>query len=167
VALAVNVALNLVLIPLYGIRGAAISWSVAIVLRNLLPLIQVNRLLGMSPFTRPTVLVGAASIACFGSVDVLVALVDPPVGVSLVLLGIALTAYLAGTWLMRAPLGLDAFRSALHRRRGTMAAGARSRRLGRRGGGPSRPTTQAGVGSAARGSASVRWNARRRSPSST
>ena len=31
VALAVNVGLNLVLIPAYGIRGAAVSWAVAIV----------------------------------------------------------------------------------------------------------------------------------------
>jgi O-antigen/teichoic acid export membrane protein len=122
-ALAVNVALNLVLIPLYGIRGAAISWSVAILLRNLLPLIQVKRQLGMSPFTRPTVLVGAAATACFGSVGVLVALVDLPAGDAVVILAIGLTAYLLVTWSMRASLGLDAFRSALHRRRGRSAVG--------------------------------------------
>jgi O-antigen/teichoic acid export membrane protein len=123
VALAINLALNLALIPVLGITGAAISWSVAIVLRNLLPLLQVRRRLGMSPFTRPTVLVGAAAIACFGAVDVVLAAVDPPARVAVVLLGIALTAYLLGTWHMRAPLGLDAFRSALHRRRGTPAVG--------------------------------------------
>ena len=37
VALAVNVGLNIVLIPIDGIRGAAIAWSVAIVVRNVLP----------------------------------------------------------------------------------------------------------------------------------
>ena len=57
VALAVNVGLNVVLIPLYGIRGAAIAWAVAIVVRNLLPLVQVRRHLGLWPLTRSTVAV--------------------------------------------------------------------------------------------------------------
>ena len=63
VALAVNVGLDLVLIPLDGIRGAAIAWSIAIVVRNLLPLAQVHRHLGMWPSTRTTVRVGALAIA--------------------------------------------------------------------------------------------------------
>ena len=61
VTLAVNVGLNLVLIPLYGIRGAAIAWSVAIVVRNLLPLVQVRRHLSMWPLTRSAGLVGVGA----------------------------------------------------------------------------------------------------------
>ena len=121
IALAVNLGLNVVLIPLDGIRGAAIAWSVAIVVRNLLPLVQVHRHLDMWPMTRPTVLVAAASIACFGSVDVLVLLIDPALGVALVLLGIASTAYTLAIWSLRETLGLDAFRSALRRRQGAPA----------------------------------------------
>ena len=52
VALVVNVGLNVVLIPLDGIRGAAIAWAVAIVVRNLLPLVQVRKHLGMWPLRR-------------------------------------------------------------------------------------------------------------------
>ena len=42
-ALALNVLLNLILIPHFGMIGAAISWSVAILTTNLLPLRQVSR----------------------------------------------------------------------------------------------------------------------------
>ena len=78
VALAVNVGLNFVLIPLYGIRGAAISWSVAIVVRNLLPLLNVRRHLDMWPITATHRSWPPAAIVCFGGVDIVVALIDPP-----------------------------------------------------------------------------------------
>jgi O-antigen/teichoic acid export membrane protein len=117
VALAVNVGLNLVLIPVAGIRGAAISWAVAIVVRNLLPLLIVGRQLGMWPVTGTTVRLGVGAVLCFGSVDVVTGLTDLPVAVDLALLGGALVAYLAGVWRWRTELGLDAFRSALRRRR--------------------------------------------------
>jgi O-antigen/teichoic acid export membrane protein len=121
VALAVNIALNVVLIPLDGIRGAATAWSVAIVVRNLLPLVQVRRHLGMWPATRATVGVGLGALVCFGLADVVVALADLPMPVELALLGAGLLVYLAGVWCFRATLGLDAFGSALRRRQGTSA----------------------------------------------
>ena len=115
-ALAVNIGLNVVLIPLDGIRGAAIAWSVAIVVRNLLPLVQVRKHLDMWPMTRPAVLAAAVSLACFGTVDVVDALLEPPLGIAVLLLAIGLAAYAFGVWSLRDPLGLDAFRSALRRR---------------------------------------------------
>jgi O-antigen/teichoic acid export membrane protein len=120
IALTVNIGLNVVLIPLDGIRGAAIAWSVAIVVRNVLPLLQVRRHLDMWPITRPSMLAATTSIACFGTVDVVLVLAEPALGVALVLLAVGLTAYVLGIWSQRVPLGLDAFRSAL-RRRGTAA----------------------------------------------
>ena len=69
VALAVNVGLNVVLIPLDGIRGAAIAWSVAIVVRNLLPAgpgAPTPRRCGRSPDPRCWSRSGA--VACFGVV---------------------------------------------------------------------------------------------------
>src|SRR6185437_16689161 len=42
-AVVVNVGLDLILIPRYGIAGAAAGWSAAIALTNLLPLAQINR----------------------------------------------------------------------------------------------------------------------------
>jgi O-antigen/teichoic acid export membrane protein len=116
VALAVNVGLNFVLIPLLGIRGAAISWAVAIVVRNLLPLMIVHRQLGMWPVTRATVWLGAGAIVCFGVVDSVTAVAHPPGAVGVALLAIAAVVYLVGIGRWRADLGLDAFRSAVRRR---------------------------------------------------
>ncbi|MFD0594909.1 lipopolysaccharide biosynthesis protein [Catellatospora coxensis] len=48
-ALVVNVVLNIVLIPPYGIVGAAAAWSAALLIKNLLPLVQLQRRHGLSP----------------------------------------------------------------------------------------------------------------------
>lgn len=115
-ALAVNIVLNVVLIPLDGIRGAAIAWSVAILVRNLLPLLLVRRHLAMWPLTRSAVQVALGAVACFGVVDVVAAVGGYPAVVDGVLVGAALVLYLYGVWSARATLGLDAFRTALRRR---------------------------------------------------
>ena len=60
-ALVVNVGLNLLLIPPYGIVGAAAAWTAAIVVRNVLPLLQIRRSLGMSPFGAAAGLVAGSS----------------------------------------------------------------------------------------------------------
>ena len=49
-ALVVNIALNLVLIPRYGIIGSAYAWAVSLTLVNLARLVQVRIVLGMFPF---------------------------------------------------------------------------------------------------------------------
>jgi len=49
-ALALNILLNLVLIPRYGIVGSAIAWAIALVVVNTARVIQVRRALGMLPF---------------------------------------------------------------------------------------------------------------------
>jgi peptidoglycan biosynthesis protein MviN/MurJ (putative lipid II flippase) len=118
VALVVNIALNVALIPLYGIRGAAIAWAVAIVVRNLLPLFQVRRHLGMWPATSAGVRVALAAVVCFGVVDVVAAVGDLPLAVDVALLGVGTLAYASVIWSWRATLGLGAFRSALRRRPG-------------------------------------------------
>lgn len=50
VSLAVNVSLNLLLIPLLGVVGAAIAWSAAVVVNNLIPLAQLWLTFGLHPF---------------------------------------------------------------------------------------------------------------------
>jgi O-antigen/teichoic acid export membrane protein len=122
VALAVNVALNLVLIPLDGIRGAATSWAVAIVVRNLLPLMQVRRQLDLWPVTAATLRVSALALGCFGAVDVLVLATDSPLTVDLAALAAATTVYLTGVWWWRHSLDLSAFRGVIRRRRPDHAA---------------------------------------------
>jgi O-antigen/teichoic acid export membrane protein len=109
VALAVNVGLNLLLVPAWGIRGAAVSWAVAIVVRNLLPLLIVRRDLRMWPLTPAAVGVAAGALACFGTVDVLVSLLDLPALAAGALAGLGLACYAGGVWWARDRLDLAAF----------------------------------------------------------
>jgi O-antigen/teichoic acid export membrane protein len=53
-ALVVNIALNLLLIPRYGITGAAIAWAAAIAVNNLVPLTQLALAMRLHPFGRQT-----------------------------------------------------------------------------------------------------------------
>jgi O-antigen/teichoic acid export membrane protein len=62
----VNVGLDLVLIPRYGITGAAIGWAVAIAVSNLMPLTQLAAVLRLHPFGRGTVTACALSVVSFG-----------------------------------------------------------------------------------------------------
>jgi O-antigen/teichoic acid export membrane protein len=69
-ALVCNVALNLVLIPRFGLVGAAVSWAVVVVAINAVRVIQVRVIFGVVPFerslARPAIaLVGAAALAAF------------------------------------------------------------------------------------------------------
>ena len=66
VAVVVNVVLNLILIPRYGINGAAVAWAASILLNNLLPLGQTWRFMQLHPFGRGSVIVAASAIGCFG-----------------------------------------------------------------------------------------------------
>lgn len=48
VALALNVALNLILIPSLGLAGAGLAWSASLIALNLARMIEVRRLIGIS-----------------------------------------------------------------------------------------------------------------------
>jgi O-antigen/teichoic acid export membrane protein len=114
--LIVNVVLNVLLIPVWGIRGAAVAWAVAIVVRNLLPLAQVHKQLSMWPLTRMSGRVALGAVACFGGAGVLGRVLGLPVLAQVSLMLVALAAYASGVWVLRAPLGLEVFRAALRRR---------------------------------------------------
>lgn len=116
VALVANIGLSVALIPVAGLRGAAIAHAVAIVVRNLLPLVQVRRQLAMWPGTRTTAQVALGAVVCFGVVDIVAVAAGFPLAVEVVLLGVGTLLYLYGVWSWRATLGLGAFRSALRRR---------------------------------------------------
>lgn len=49
--LALNIVLNLVLIPPYGIVGSAVAWSISLALVNLLRVWQVHSIVGVSPLS--------------------------------------------------------------------------------------------------------------------
>jgi O-antigen/teichoic acid export membrane protein len=51
-ALVFNIGLNLLLIPRYGIVGAAVSWALAIAGFNIIRVLLVNHILGMIPWSR-------------------------------------------------------------------------------------------------------------------
>lgn len=134
-ALAVNVVLNLLLIPPLGILGAAIAWAVAIVLANLLPLLLVGLSLRLHPFGRGTVVAAALATVCFGAIPGLARLALPgELWPLLAAVAVGGVAYGVGLWFLRGPLQLDALRAL---RRG---------RQGRQAGSPTPPTRAAGRG---------------------
>jgi O-antigen/teichoic acid export membrane protein len=116
VALTTNLALNFVLIPADGVRGAAVAWSVAIIVRNLLPLVQVRKGLDMWPGTLAASYAATGSVVCFGLVAGGAQLAGLSVLTTALLITLGGGVYVAGVWLLRDVLGLNAFRTALYRR---------------------------------------------------
>lgn len=115
VALAVDIGLVLALTPSLGITGAAVAWAAALVVRNVLPLVQVRRDLGLTSGGPEAVTVAAvvavpfAAVAPFArwSLDA-----DRP-AVAAALTAVALVAVAAGLWVTRARTGVDALVDAL------------------------------------------------------
>ncbi len=71
-SLTVNLGLNILLIPRLGIEGAAISWAVARVLDNVVPLVQIRIAFGLHPFGRVWLTSAMGCLVCFGLPGVLV-----------------------------------------------------------------------------------------------
>lgn len=109
---AVNLALNLLLIPSYGIMGAAVAWSAAILISNLVPLAQLHWAFRLHPFGRGSLTAAGLALACFGVPPLLARAVF---GTDLlVLLAVAvagLLAYAGLVWRARRVLELDALRA--------------------------------------------------------
>ncbi len=116
VTLVINVVLNLILIPPFGLVGAGVAWAVAIVVRNVLPLVQIRRALGMSPFGPGTATVAGAALLLVGVVPGLTAVLgaSTPVVVATTLAGGL--GYLAVVLRMRRRLHLAELAGALRRR---------------------------------------------------
>jgi O-antigen/teichoic acid export membrane protein len=107
-ALAVNVGLDLYLIPKWGIIGAATGWAVAILVNNLLPLAQIGLVLKMHPFGRSTAVAGALAAVTYGAIPVAAVLLGQGTLVAVVVgLAVGTVAYFAGLWRFRAVLQLD------------------------------------------------------------
>lgn len=118
-ALVVNVALNLVLVPVWGIEGAAVAWAVTIVLDTALVVFQVQHLMGVRPSGGPLRTAAALSVGLVGATAVSVRLL---LGSSLtVVLGVVVLAallHLAASVPLRHRLGLVEL---LHHRGGQAA----------------------------------------------
>lgn len=108
-ALVLNVALNLVLVPLWGIEGAAVSWAVTIVADTLLVVYQVQRLMDVRPAGRYLWVAAGLAVGVVGGIGAVARLaLGSSVPVLLGTVVIAAAAYLAASWPLRHRLGLVA-----------------------------------------------------------
>lgn len=74
-AFGINIGLDLWLIPIHGIAGAAFGWAVAIVVQNVFSLIQVALFRGYHPLGSATTCIAVLSMVCYGVFPLLVRLV--------------------------------------------------------------------------------------------
>jgi O-antigen/teichoic acid export membrane protein len=114
VSLATNVTLNLLLIPQYGMEGAAVAWAITLSLNNILAVLEVRFLLDMSPWAREMGIVAAGSLVCYGLLGLLARalLGTTPVSFGLYLV-VATASYLGVLWGFREPLELRVLREAV------------------------------------------------------
>jgi O-antigen/teichoic acid export membrane protein len=120
--LSTNVALDLYLIPKYGILGAAVAWAVAITVSNIVPLVQLAAVFRLHPFGRTSVAAAVLTAVCFCAVPLAIRAV---LGDGWASLGAAVAA---GSLLMMA--GLLRFRRTLQIQGVVRLPRIRSRRLG-------------------------------------
>lgn len=109
-ALTINIGLNLLLIPRLGLLGAALSWAVAILIRNLLPLLEIKLLLGMTPLGKGASWVAMTATACFGLAPAVPRILGSPVPIIISFLGAGALCFAWLIWIGRARLRLDSFR---------------------------------------------------------
>jgi O-antigen/teichoic acid export membrane protein len=104
----VNVGVDLVLIPKYGIMGAAIGWAIAIVVGNVVPLIQLGLVLRLHPFGAATILSCVVSGVAFGVIPLVTRLVlgGGTIGLGAAAL-VGLVLYAIGLWWFRDVLQLS------------------------------------------------------------
>lgn len=117
-ALVTNVVLNVILIPRYGMNGAAIAWAITILVDNGGTTFAVWKLLDIQPFGRSYGLVMALTLGCYGVIGVVVRSIfglSMPSG--LLYLAIATAVYLPLLWRYRGALHLSVLRELLHARR--------------------------------------------------
>lgn len=108
-ALVLNVALNLALIPLWGIEGAALAWAITIVVDTVIVVYQVQNLMHLRPDGR--LLVTAALVATvFAGIPITASrwLLGPSLTTMVVTTVVVGAFYLAISWPLRHRLGLTA-----------------------------------------------------------
>jgi O-antigen/teichoic acid export membrane protein len=105
----VNVGVDLLLIPKYGITGAAIGWAAAIALGNLMPLAQLATVTRLHPFGKGTMVAFALTSVSFGAIPLAA---HAALGGGLKSLAVSLlgggAVQAAGMWKFRGPLRLAA-----------------------------------------------------------
>lgn len=77
-SLTANITLNFLLIPQFGIEGAAIAWAVAVALNNILPYIEVRVMLHITPFAAPGLVPALSALVSYGVIGVAARIVLGP-----------------------------------------------------------------------------------------
>jgi O-antigen/teichoic acid export membrane protein len=67
IALVLSIGLNFVLIPAGGITGAAITWAIATVVRNILPVAQLRHFERLRPESLVALRIGVLNLVLFGA----------------------------------------------------------------------------------------------------
>ena len=107
-AFAINITLNLLLIPRLGITGAALAWAVSIIVGNAIALVQVGRRFRLLPFSWLGTLTAALAGVCFGGLPaVAAATFGLNVRVVVASVGAGSAVYLAALYRLRRDLHLD------------------------------------------------------------
>ncbi|MDP8911931.1 MAG: polysaccharide biosynthesis C-terminal domain-containing protein, partial [Actinomycetota bacterium] len=113
-----NVILNLMLIPPFGMTGAALAWAVSILIGNLAPLAQVWTFMRLNPFGSGFPIVAVGATACYGVVGLVGVSALGMEVVGLLASGVVGSAlYLLFLWRFREALQLRFLRESLHMRR--------------------------------------------------
>jgi len=108
-AVGVNVGLDLLLIPKYGITGAAIGWAIAIAVSNLMPLAQLAATFRLHPFGRGTILACLLMAVSFGAIPLAArAVLGTGVKGSAAAVAAGCAVAAAGLWKFRRVLRLSA-----------------------------------------------------------
>ena len=123
VALALDVALCLWLIPRLGITGAAIAWTASSTVRSILAVVQCRVTLGVISFGRPAAVVAAANLVCLALPLLTLSFFTDVHWRGLVLACLALgPLYVGALWLGRRPLMLGVLKDLVRRRSATVPA---------------------------------------------
>ena len=124
VGLALLVGLDLWLVPRLGVLGAALGWAAAIVIRNLLGLVQVRLAMRLDPFGRTSFVAVAVTLVGVGAPLLAARAVLGDTVAGLAVGGtVGLVLYVGGALLMRDALNLPELVQALRsRRRGSRSA---------------------------------------------
>lgn len=113
-ALAVNIGLNLLLIPHMGILGAAIAWAASILVDNVTAMVEIRWVMGLDPFGSDYWLAAGTTVACFGGTGLAARIL---LGQNLIALGtslaVGLAAFMIALYFGRRPFRLAGVVSAL------------------------------------------------------
>jgi O-antigen/teichoic acid export membrane protein len=123
--LVTNVTLNLVLIPAFGITGAAAAWAATIVVLNVAPLLEIRLFLGLQPLGRGFPIVALVSIGCYGVLGVVVrAALGATVSSFLLFAALSTALYVTLIWRFREALNVSVLFESIRTRKRSKTADA-------------------------------------------